>query len=63
MKALCECSFFNCHASFELSDAEIKEFMNRDPKIVLIANDCAFGPLVTDTLIEKRKMYSIYKEE
>jgi len=58
---LCMCNSFDCALSV---DVPISEAVNvfADEKNVVIIDGCQKGPKPTDTLIEKRKGYTLYRE-
>lgn len=60
MKCLCECDSADCRELFEITVKEAIQIRNKGH--VMIASTCNYGPGPADSLIEKRKEYSIYVE-
>ena len=62
IEVLCECNSTRCKKVINLSVAEMVQ-ATEDVDHVIIANNCRKGPDKTDVLVEKRRGYSIYREE
>jgi len=62
MKVLCECNSFDCDGVITLSLEENMK-IHTTPKQLIIVDGCSKGPDPTDTLVEKKDGYSIYKEQ
>ena len=61
MRLLCECMGFGCDLTIEMSVEEGLK-ARAEGKIIIVAG-CSAGPEDTDTLIEEKEGYSIYKEK
>ncbi len=60
MRLLCECMSFDCGLTIDIPVDEALDA--RVGKVIIVAG-CSTGPEDTDTLIEKKEGYSIYKEK
>lgn len=56
---LCECDSFNCGLKVDLPTDIALQFHQNDQ--IVIVDGCENGPSDGDTLVEKRKGYSVYK--
>ena len=56
----CECDSLDCTLSAELPLDEAVKLL--EGGLVFMVKDCRVGPNPTDTLVEKRDTYSLYRE-
>lgn len=62
MEVFCECNSFDCGFVITLPYEENMK-IHTTPKQLIIVDGCPKGPEPTDTLVEKKDGYSIYREE
>lgn len=60
-KIFCGCCDWKCLKTIPIDNEEYFKISSNN--FIIISNQCKKGPEETDILIEKKELYSIYKEK